>query len=429
MDPAQPARPGRPYLGFALLYAAYCISYVDRAAIALALTQIGREFGLSPTEYGVVLSVFFFGYSLMQLPGGWLADRFGSKYVVIGTAVAWSIFTALTGLAWSFTSLIVIRLIFGLAEGGFPAACIKAVSEQFTGPARPKMSSLMISSNYVGSLLAPLVMAPLLIYFGWRHAFFIVGAAGLVKYRSTIDDPKEAVVMLCALGSGLAAGVGLYILAPFATVFMAFVLWMVEYFEPAARKVFDGVLAHISGIGGIFLNHEFAQPTRTSTQHEDHTFPENEFPFSAAHMLDPITGKSGSLLRNDGFDPLWMETNTSTEYWQKGASLLATDPLGQRDIELPPNARVYQIAGTQHNGTAGMRSTPGPCANSRNPHSPNPALRALLVALDEWHGEGKPAPASNIPRIRDGMLIAVETLDFPAIPGVVAVKFRLPDRS
>ncbi len=189
--------------------------------------------------------------------------------------------------------------------------------------------------------------------------------------------------------------------------------------DEAKRKVFDGVLAHISGIGGIFLNHEFAQPTRTSTQHEDHTFPENEFPFSAAHMLDPITGKSGSLLRNDGFDPLWMETNTSTEYWQKGASLLATDPLGQRDIELPPNARVYQIAGTQHNGTAGMRSTPGPCANSRNPHSPNPALRALLVALDEWHGEGKPAPASNIPRIRDGMLIAVETLDFPAIPGVV----------
>ena len=71
------------------------------------------------------------------------------------------------------------------------------------------------------------------------RAFGIVGAAGLVKYRSTIDDPKEAVVMLCALGSGLAAGVGLYILAPFATVFMAFVLWMVEYFEPAARKVFD----------------------------------------------------------------------------------------------------------------------------------------------------------------------------------------------
>ena len=71
------------------------------------------------------------------------------------------------------------------------------------------------------------------------RAFGIVGAAGLVRYRSTIDDPKEAVVMLCAVGAGLASGVGLYVLAPFATVFMAAVLWLVEYFEPAARKQFE----------------------------------------------------------------------------------------------------------------------------------------------------------------------------------------------
>ena len=71
------------------------------------------------------------------------------------------------------------------------------------------------------------------------RAFGIVGAAGLVKYRSTIDDPKEAVVMLCSLGAGLASGVGLYILAPFATFFMAALLWVVEYFEPNARKAFE----------------------------------------------------------------------------------------------------------------------------------------------------------------------------------------------
>jgi hypothetical protein len=71
------------------------------------------------------------------------------------------------------------------------------------------------------------------------RAFGIVGAAGLVRYRSTIDDPKEAVVMLCALGAGLAAGVGLYVLAPFATLFMAALLWVVEFFEPAAQKFFE----------------------------------------------------------------------------------------------------------------------------------------------------------------------------------------------
>ena len=187
--------------------------------------------------------------------------------------------------------------------------------------------------------------------------------------------------------------------------------------DEAGHKVFDGILAHTAGVEGVFLNYEFGQPARTSTQHEDHTFPKIAFPFSTARMTDPVTGRTGSLLRNDGFDPLWMETNTSTEYWQKGASLLVTDPLGSRDVELPPNTRSYLIAGTQHAGRAWLTPTAGPCVNPRVPHSPTPALRALLVALDEWV-EGKAPPASRTPRIRDRTLVAPGELRFPAIPGI-----------
>jgi Alpha/beta hydrolase domain len=192
--------------------------------------------------------------------------------------------------------------------------------------------------------------------------------------------------------------------------------------DEAARKVFDGMLAHTAGAGGVFLNYEFGQPNRTSTQHEDHTVPENAFPFSTARMTDPVTGKTGGVLRNDGFDPLWMETNTSTEYWQKGASLLVTDPLGERDIELPRNARAYLIAGTQHGGAAGMTSTPGSCVNPRNPHSPMPALRALLVALDEWASEGNAPPASRTPRLKEATFTTPDELKFPTIPGVQVVR-------
>jgi len=192
--------------------------------------------------------------------------------------------------------------------------------------------------------------------------------------------------------------------------------------DEAARKVFDGMLAHTAGAGGVFLNYEFGQPNRTSTQHEDHTVPENAFPFSTARMTDPVTGKTGGVLRNDGFDPLWMETNTSTEYWQKGASLLVTDPLGERDIELPRNARAYLIAGTQHGGAAWMTSTQGSCVNPRNPHSPMPALRALLVALDEWASEGKAPPDSRTPRLKDGTFTTPDQLKFPDIPGVQVVR-------
>ena len=167
-------------LGFVLLYIAFCISYIDRAAISLALGQIGKDFSLQAADLGIIISAFFLGYAAMQVPGGWLADRFGSKVVVIVTIAMWSVFTVMTGFAWSLASLIVIRFAFGLAEGGFPSASIKGVAEFFDGESRPKMSALLTSSNYAGSMVAPLVMAPLIIWLGWRHAFASIGIAGIL---------------------------------------------------------------------------------------------------------------------------------------------------------------------------------------------------------------------------------------------------------
>lgn len=164
---------------FILLYIAFGISYIDRAAISIALSQIGKDFHLGAADLGIIISVFFFGYAMMQVPGGWLADRYGSKWVVIGTIVMWSVFTITTSYAWSFTSLLVIRFIFGLAEGGFPSASIKAIGEMFDKESRPKLASLLVSSNYAGSIVAPLIMAPLMISLGWRHAFETIGGAGV----------------------------------------------------------------------------------------------------------------------------------------------------------------------------------------------------------------------------------------------------------
>lgn len=190
--------------------------------------------------------------------------------------------------------------------------------------------------------------------------------------------------------------------------------------DEVGRKVFDGVLSHVAGVGRVFLNAEFGQPFRTNTQHEDHLFPENAFPFSAARLDDPVTGRTGALLCSDGFDPLLIEVNSSTEYWQKGASLLTTDPLGTRDIALPPTARVYLVAGTQHGGHAGMATDAGAAMMPRNPRNPVPALRALLVALEAWVTRNEAPPPSRVPRLSDGTAVAPEALAFPAIPGVAA---------
>ena len=192
--------------------------------------------------------------------------------------------------------------------------------------------------------------------------------------------------------------------------------------DEAGRKVFDGIHSHIAGVGRIFFNTPFGQPARTGTQHEDHGFPENEFPFSTANLADPLTGKKGSLFCGDGSDPKLIETNTSTEYWQKGASLLHTDPLGTEDVTLPENSRVYMIAGTQHGGRAGATTDPGPNINPRNPHNPMPAVRALLVALDEWVVSGKEPPPSRIPTLAAGTLVEPDKTGFPAVPGAAVVK-------
>lgn len=185
------------------------------------------------------------------------------------------------------------------------------------------------------------------------------------------------------------------------------------------RRVFDGVFTHVAGNGRVFHNTPFSQPFRTRTWHEDHDFPEVRFPFSSAAMDDPVTGASGALMRGEDTDPKLIETNTSTEYWQKGASLLHTDPLGTADMALPANVRGYLLPGTQHGGKAGMPRDQGPCLHPRNWHDPMPAVRALLVALDEWVANGRAPPDSRLPRIDDGTLVTAEEVALPAIPGLV----------
>ena len=101
----------------------------------------------------------------------------------------------------------------------------------------PKRSAPVIQTQIVLSVVGALIM--LVVGASLARAFGIVGAANLIRYRSKIDDPKDAVVMLCALAVGLATGVGLYALTVFATVFLIGLLWVIESFEPKTGKQFD----------------------------------------------------------------------------------------------------------------------------------------------------------------------------------------------
>jgi hypothetical protein len=195
--------------------------------------------------------------------------------------------------------------------------------------------------------------------------------------------------------------------------------------DSAGRRVFDGVLTHVAGAGRVFMNERFAQPDRTACWHEDFAFPEVWFPIAAAPSRDPSTGAVAALLPGAPTDPLLMESNTSTEYWQKGASLIHTTPEATADLPEHPGARHYLISGTKHGAAAGLTTAKGNATNPNNPHNPGPALRALLEALAAWVEHGTPPPPSRVPRLADGTLVpAAEVLAaFPKLPGLALPRF------
>ncbi|WHY74518.1 MFS transporter [Fictibacillus enclensis] len=177
-----------------ILFAGWMVAYLDRMVMSVALTAIGDDLHLSAASLGIVLSSFFAGYALMQIPGGFLADKYGSKRVMIVSLIAWSLFTAFTGFAWSLASLLVIRFFFGVGESGFPAASSKAVAEYFPKAERAKAQSGMLSSNAFGAAVAPLVAAPMMLWLGWRHMFIVIALVGLVLvvvYGLVLKKPNQ----------------------------------------------------------------------------------------------------------------------------------------------------------------------------------------------------------------------------------------------
>lgn len=167
-----------------LLFAAWFIDYADRLVINLVLPSIGDDFDLSRSQQGVVVSVFFLAYAACQIPGGMLADRFGGRRTALWALAAWTVFTALTGLAWSFAALLVLRVLFGMAQGVFPSAAMKVLVERSDPQERMRATGLIFSSNALASVCIPLALAPLIAAFGWRSAYFSVAALGIFVYTA-----------------------------------------------------------------------------------------------------------------------------------------------------------------------------------------------------------------------------------------------------
>lgn len=163
-----------------LLVLFYANTYMDRVVIAAAAPMIRTEFGLDAITLGLVFSAFTLAYALFQIPGGWLADRFGPRRVLTLITCYWSVFTMGTALAWNAASLIVIRFLFGTGEAGaFPGAT-RAFSRWLPSTERGFAQGITHSGARAAGALTPLLVAWIMVNWGWRSAFLTFGVLGFV---------------------------------------------------------------------------------------------------------------------------------------------------------------------------------------------------------------------------------------------------------
>ncbi len=201
--------------------------------------------------------------------------------------------------------------------------------------------------------------------------------------------------------------------------------------DPAGQRVFDGAFVVTAGARKTFTNYEFANPGRFVRSVDDHYYPGDQFPFTYATMLDPVTGRVDGILARCSLTetcPRIMHFDSANELWAARASLVTTDPLGRVDVPIPDNVRVYQWASTQHNqaGFTGYETLAELEAKREADmceYLPNNAMvrenrRALVVAMQEWVTTDREPPPSQYARVADGTLVAPSERMFPAIPGV-----------
>jgi len=166
------------YIILGILFFTWIVNYLDKLSMNVAIIPIAEEFQLNETQAGLIISVFFMSYAVMQLVGGFLSDKYGARRMILISVVLWSIFTIMTGFAWSFISLIAIRLLFGIGEGSFPAASSLAIADNFPKAERGRAKSTLTAATTVGSMISAIVAAALIMSIGWRNLFFIFGTLG-----------------------------------------------------------------------------------------------------------------------------------------------------------------------------------------------------------------------------------------------------------
>lgn len=155
------------------------LAYMDRTNFAISAPLIMREFGIDQAQIGLIMSAFTLGYAVPNFPGGFIVQRLGGRLTLTSVLLFWSLMTLASGFAWSFSSMLIIRILFGAGEGPhFPSNA--KITDMWVKPTeRAIASGLWVAALPLGIILGQMLCASLASLWGWRSTFTSLGIAGL----------------------------------------------------------------------------------------------------------------------------------------------------------------------------------------------------------------------------------------------------------
>lgn len=189
-------RPTRTrFVVLAFLAALAFVLYLDRVCISQAATAIKADLNLSNQDMSIILMAFTLAYGLFEVPTGHWGDRIGARAVLTRIAVWWSAFTALTAVCTGFYSMVAVRFLFGAGEAGAFPNVARIIARWYPSGERGRIQGFIQTAALVGGAAAPVVAAYLIRDLGWRWAFVVFGATGIVWaacfWLWFRDDPDE----------------------------------------------------------------------------------------------------------------------------------------------------------------------------------------------------------------------------------------------
>jgi ACS family glucarate transporter-like MFS transporter len=164
----------------AMMWAAIAINFIDRTTLAIATPHIMQDLNITTEEMGMCMSAFFLCYALLQIPAGFVSEKFGQRKALGMSVLWWSIATALTGIATGFKSLMGLRMILGVGEAGAYPSNAAITRNWFPKSERATVGGLFDSGQKFGGAFGIPILTWLMLQIGWQHTFAILGALGVI---------------------------------------------------------------------------------------------------------------------------------------------------------------------------------------------------------------------------------------------------------